>query len=181
MPPEEATKKEKKEQEVEVQVDLNDPNLFLNRELSLLDFQGRVLEEALDENNPPLERAKFMAFVGNNLDEFFMVRVAGLKKQIAAGVVDVPPDGMTPAEQLAAIRKVTLRLMTEAQESFQNDLIPLLDKKGVHIKNYADLTQKQKENTDSYFSEVIFPILTPMAFDPGHPFPHISNLSLNLA
>ncbi len=182
MPPEEkATVKEKEEQEVEVQVDLNDPNLFLNRELSLLDFQGRVLEEALDENNPPLERAKFMAFVGNNLDEFFMVRVAGLKKQIAAGVVDVPPDGMTPAEQLAAIRKVTLGLMTEAQESFQNDLIPLLDKKGVHIKNYADLTQKQKENTDSYFSEVIFPVLTPMAFDPGHPFPHISNLSLNLA
>jgi polyphosphate kinase len=110
-----------------------------------------------------------------------MVRVAGLKKQIAAGVVDVPPDGMTPAEQLAAIRKVTLRLMTESQESFQNDLIPILDKNGVHIKNYADLTQKQKENTDSYFSEVIFPVLTPMAFDPGHPFPHISNLSLNLA
>jgi polyphosphate kinase len=166
MPPEEkAAEKEKKEQEVEVQVDLNDPKLFLNRELSLLDFQGRVLEEALDEN----------------LDEFFMVRVAGLKKQIAAGVVDVPPDGMTPAEQLAAIRKVTLRLMTESQESFQNDLIPILDKNGVHIKNYADLTQKQKENTDSYFSEVIFPVLTPMAFDPGHPFPHISNLSLNLA
>ena len=182
MPPEEkAAEKEKKEQEVEVQVDLNDPKLFLNRELSLLDFQGRVLEEALDENNPPLERVKFMAFVGNNLDEFFMVRVAGLKKQIAAGVVDVPPDGMTPAEQLAAIRKVTLRLMTESQESFQNDLIPILDKNGVHIKNYADLTQKQKENTDSYFSEVIFPVLTPMAFDPGHPFPHISNLSLNLA
>jgi polyphosphate kinase len=183
MPPEKVLEKEKEkeEKEVEVQVDLNDQNLFLNRELSLLDFQGRVLEEALDENNPPLERVKFMAFVGNNLDEFFMVRVAGLKKQIAAGVVDVPPDGMTPAEQLAAIRKVTLRLMTEAQESFQNDLLPLLDKKGVHIKNYADLTQKQKENTDSYFSEVIFPILTPMAFDPGHPFPHISNLSLNLA
>jgi polyphosphate kinase len=180
MSPEEKAK-EKEEQEVEVQVDLNDPKLFLNRELSLLDFQGRVLEEALDENNPPLERVKFMAFVGNNLDEFFMVRVAGLKKQIAAGVVDVPPDGMTPAEQLAAIRKVTLRLMTESQESFQNDLIPILDKNGVHIKNYADLTQKQKENTDSYFSEVIFPVLTPMAFDPGHPFPHISNLSLNLA
>lgn len=167
--------------EEEVQVDLNDPKFFINRELSLLGFQERVLEEALDENNPPLERVKFTAFVGNNLDEFFMVRVAGLKKQIAAGVVDVPPDGMTPAEQLAAIRKVTLRLMTESQKSFQNDLIPLLDKQGVHILNYEDLNQKQKENVDSYFSEVIFPILTPMAFDPGHPFPHISNLSLNLA
>jgi polyphosphate kinase len=168
-------------EEESVQVDLNDPQYFLNRELSLLDFQGRVLEEALDEDNPPLERVKFMAFVGNNLDEFFMVRVAGLKKQIDAGVADLPPDGMTPAEQLAAIRKVTQRLMKDAQESFQNDLIPLLDKKGVHIKNYADLSQKQKENVNSYFSEVIFPVLTPMAFDPGHPFPHISNLSLNLA
>jgi polyphosphate kinase len=168
-------------EEEPIQFDLNDPQYYLNRELSLLGFQARVLEEALDENNPPLERVKFMAFVGNNLDEFFMVRVAGLKKQIAAGVVDVPPDGMTPAEQLATIRKITQRLMKEAQLSFQNDLIPLLDKKGVHIKNYADLSQKQKENIDNYFSEVIFPVLTPMAFDPGHPFPHISNLSLNLA
>jgi polyphosphate kinase len=139
------------------------------------------LEEGLDENNPPLERVKFLAFVGNNLDEFFMVRVAGLKKQIAAGVVDVSADGMTPAQQLAAIRKITLRIMTEAQVSFQDDLVPLLNKKGVHILDYEDLTQKQKENADSYFSEVIFPVLTPMAFDPGHPFPHISNLSLNLA
>ena len=178
---EKVEKVEKTNQVEEVQVDLNDPGLFLNRELSMLGFQARVLEEALDEGNPLLERAKFMAFVGNNLDEFFMVRVAGLKKQIAAGVVDVPPDGMTPAEQLAAIRKVTLRLMTEAQNSFQKDLVPALDKAGVHIMNYDDLTQKQKENADSYFTEVIFPVLTPMAFDPGHPFPHISNLSLNLA
>jgi polyphosphate kinase len=178
---EEPTQVEEIREEEKKKVDLNDPDLFLNRELSLLDFQGRVLEEALDEENPLLERAKFMAFVGNNLDEFFMVRVAGLKKQIAAGVADVPPDGMTPAEQLAAIRKVTLRLMTDSQKSFQDDLVPALDKAGVHILNYDDLTQKQKENADDYFSEVIFPVLTPMAFDPGHPFPHISNLSLNLA
>jgi polyphosphate kinase len=185
MPPAEAKVKEEKvaeaDQDEQVQVDLNDPDLYLNRELSLLDFQARVLEEALDEGNPLLERVKFMAFVGNNLDEFFMVRVAGLKKQVAAGVVDVPPDGMTPAEQLAEIRKVTLWLMTEAQKSFQHDLVPALDKAGVHILNYDDLTQKQKENADDYFSEVIFPVLTPMGFDPGHPFPHISNLSLNLA
>ena len=185
MPSKNAAVKEEKEvviEEVEEKkIDLNDPELFLNRELSMLDFQRRVLEEGLDENNPPLERVKFLAFVGNNLDEFFMVRVAGIKKQIAAGVVDVPPDGMTPAEQLAAIRKITLRIMTEAQLSFQNDLVPLLDKSGIHIHNYEDLTQKQKETADSYFSEVIFPVLTPMAFDPGHPFPHISNLSLNLA
>jgi polyphosphate kinase len=164
-----------------IAIDLDDPNLFINRELSLLDFQQRVLEEGLDENNPLLERVKFLAFVGNNLDEFFMVRVAGLKKQISAGVTDVSADGMTPAEQLAAIRKITQKIMAEAQLSFQNDLVPLLDKQGIHILDYEDLTQKQKENADSYFSEVIFPVLTPMAFDPGHPFPHISNLSLNLA
>jgi polyphosphate kinase len=188
MPPNTEAVQEAKVEEVkkgkeaeEIQVDLNDPELFLNRELSLLDFQARVLEEALDEKNPPLERVKFMAFVGNNLDEFFMVRVAGLKKQVAAGVADLTPDGMTPAEQLAAIRKVTLNLMTEAQNSFQNDLVPLLDKSGVHLLNYDELNEKQKENADWYFTEVIFPILTPMAFDPGHPFPHISNLSLNLA
>lgn len=174
-------KEDKVVEEEEVQVDLNDPQYYINRELSLLEFQGRVLEEAQDESNPLLERVKFLAFVGINLDEFFMVRVAGLKKQIAAGVKDLPPDGMTPAEQLASIRKITLRLMTEAQDCFQNDLLPQLDKAGVHILNYADLNQKQKENVDSYFNEVVFPVLTPMAFDPGHPFPHISNLSLNLA
>jgi polyphosphate kinase len=183
MPPvaEKTVDKEDKVVEEEVQVDLNDPQYYINRELSLLEFQGRVLEEAQDESNPLLERVKFLAFVGINLDEFFMVRVAGLKKQIAAGVKDLPPDGMTPAEQLASIRKITLSLMTEAQDCFQNDLLPQLDKAGVHILNYADLNQKQKENVDSYFNEVVFPVLTPMAFDPGHPFPHISNLSLNLA
>jgi polyphosphate kinase len=179
---EEMTVEEKTvEKQKEVQVDLNDPQYYINRELSLLEFQARVLEEAQDESNPLLERVKFLAFVGINLDEFFMVRVAGLKKQIAAGVVDVPPDGMTPAEQLASIRKITSRLMTEAQDCFQSDLLPQLDKAGVHILDYDDLNQKQKENVDSYFSEVVFPVLTPMAFDPGHPFPHISNLSLNLA
>ena len=167
--------------EKEEEIDLDDPYLFINRELSLLDFQRRVLEEGLDDKNPPLERVKFLAFVGNNLDEFFMVRVAGLKKLVAAGVSDISADGMTPAEQLAAIRKITTKIMAEAQLSFQDDLIPLLDKEGIHILDYEDLTPKQKENADSYFSEVIFPVLTPMAFDPGHPFPHISNLSLNLA
>ena len=178
---EEAGKMVDEQEHIETKVDLDKPELFINRELSLLDFQRRVLEEGLDEKNPPLERVKFLAFVGNNLDEFFMVRVSGLKKQIAAGVVDSSADGMTPAEQLAAIRKITLRIMTEAQVSFKEDLIPLLDKEGIHILNYDELTEKQKESADSYFSEVIFPVLTPMAFDPGHPFPHISNLSLNLA
>ncbi|MGW8224320.1 MAG: polyphosphate kinase 1 [Anaerolineales bacterium] len=177
----ETVKEEEPKEEEIIEVNLDDPSLFLNRELSLLDFQIRVLEEGLDENNPLLERVKFLAFVGNNLDEFFMVRVAGLKKLVAAGVTDVSIDGMTPAEQLAEIRKTSLRIMTKAQLSFQNDLVPLLDQQGVHILDYQDLTEKQKESADSYFSEVIFPVLTPMGFDPGHPFPHISNLSLNLA
>jgi polyphosphate kinase len=162
-------------------IDLNDPRLYINRELSLLEFHRRVLQEAQDETNPLLERVKFLAIVGNILDEFFMVRVAGLKKQVEAGVVDVPPDGLTPAEQLAAIRKVAGQLMVQARECLRDDLIPRLKQNGIQILNYAELSEKQKEPVNAYFNEVIFPVLTPLAFDPGHPFPHISNLSLNLA
>jgi polyphosphate kinase len=165
----------------EIAVDLDDPKLYINRELSLLEFQRRVLEEALDEGNPLLERAKFLAILGSNLDEFFMVRVSGLKKQLDAGVIDVPPDGLTPAEQLAAIRKTAQQLMTQARESLGKDLLPALDKAGIHILDYKNLDERQKANVKSYFDEVVFPVLTPLAFDPGHPFPHISNLSLNLA
>lgn len=162
-------------------LDLDDPRLFINRELSMLEFQRRVLDEAKDETNPLLERVKFLAIVGSNLDEFFMVRVAGLRKQIDAGVMDLPPDGMTPAEQIAAIRKVAWQLMAEARECLRDDLLPQLSQAGVHILDYEALNEKQKANVDSYFEEVVFPVLTPLAFDPGHPFPHISNLSLNLA
>lgn len=160
---------------------LNNPSLYINRELSQLDFQRRVLEEAKDSRNPLLERVKFLAIVGSNLDEFFMVRVAGLKKQVDAGVVDWPPDGMTPAEQLATIRKVAQQLMSEAHDCWQDDILPALDKAGIHILDYKALTDRQKASVKSYFDEVIFPVLTPLALDPGHPFPHISNLSLNLA
>ena len=164
-----------------VKVDLDDPNLFINRELGLLEFHRRVLEEAEDESNPLLERVKFLGIVGSILDEFFMVRVAGLKKQVAAGVVDVPPDGMTPAEQIAAIRKVAYQLMVESRECLRDDLLPRIGEAGVHILDYEALNSKQKENVKGYFDEVVFPVLTPLGFDPGHPFPHISNLSLNLA
>jgi polyphosphate kinase len=164
-----------------VPIDLNDPALFINRELSLLEFQRRVLQEARDPSNPLLERVKFLAILGSNLDEFFMVRVAGLRKQMDAGVVDLPPDGMTPAEQLAAIRKVAWQLMMEALECLNDELLPELDKAGIHILDYAALNERQKVVVDGYFDEVVFPVLTPLAFDPGHPFPHISNLSLNLA
>ncbi len=162
-------------------VNLNDPRLFINRELSQLEFQRRVLEEAQDESNPLLERVKFIAIVGSNLDEFFMVRVAGLMKQLEAGVIDLPPDGITPAEQLAMIRKVAQQLMVKSREVFRDELMPNLNQAGVHILSYAELNEKQLENVNAYFKEVVFPVLTPLAFDPGHPFPHISNLSLNLA
>ncbi len=162
-------------------ISLDSPKLFINRELSALAFHHRILEEAMDDNNPVLERAKFLAFVGSNLDEFFMVRVAGLMKQVDAGVVDLPPDGMTPAEQLAEIRKVASSLMKEASMYLRTGLIPALKDAGIFLLDYDELNKQQKENVETYYREVIFPVLTPLAFDPGHPFPHISNLSLNLA
>jgi polyphosphate kinase len=110
-----------------------------------------------------------------------MVRVAGLKKQVDAGVVDLPPDGLTPAEQLAEIRKVANNLIKEAAEYFKDSLIPALKNSGIYILDYPELNKRQKESIEAYFRDVIFPVLTPLAFDPGHPFPHISNLSLNLA
>jgi len=167
--------------ELAIPIDLDSPKLFINRELSALGFIHRILEEAMDEMNPLLERIKFLAFFGSNLDEFFMVRVAGLKKQVDAGVVDLPPDGLTPAEQLAEIRKVTGNLMKEASDYFNKKLLPALKDAGIHIMNYQDLNKHQKESIEAYYRDVIFPVLTPLAFDPGHPFPHISNLSLNLA
>ena len=170
-----------KSTDLEITATLDSPRLFINRELSSLQFQYRVLEEAIDENNPLLERVKFLAIVGSNLDEFFMVRVAGLKKQVDAGVVDLPPDGLSPAEQLAEIRKVASNLMKVASDYLRNGLIPSLKNVGIFLLDYKELNKQQKESIESYYRDVIFPVLTPLAFDPGHPFPHISNLSLNLA
>ncbi len=161
--------------------DLTSPSLYINRELSLLEFQRRVLEEARDENNPLLERLKFLAIFGSNMDEFFMVRVSGIRKQIEAGVTDVSSDGMTPRDELAAIRKLAQELFHDAQQCFQRKLLPKLEKSGIHILEYHKLTRSQRERADTYFKDVIYPVLTPLALDPGHPFPHISNLSLNLA
>ncbi len=157
------------------------PNHFVNRELSLLEFQRRVLEEAQDEKNPLLERVKFLSIVGSNLDEFFMVRVAGIMQQVAAGIYDLSPDGMTPAAQLAAIRKTASELLTQAHNCLLQQILPALSQSGIYILNYNDLNDKYKGRARRYFEEVVFPVLTPLAFDPGRPFPHISNLSLNLA
>ena len=162
-------------------MDLDDPHLYINRELSLLSFQRRVLEEAEDIRNPLLERAKFLSIVGSNVDEFFMVRVAGLIAQVEAGMPEVGPDRMSPSAQLVAIRRETKKLLTDAQKCLRTALLPALEKAGIHILDHKDLNPRQLASCNRYFAETIFPVLTPLAFDPGRPFPHISNLSLNLA
>ena len=162
-------------------IDLRDSNLYVNRELSLLEFQQRVLEEARDPSNPMLDRVKFLSILGSNLDEFFMVRVAGLKKQVESGSVNITADGLTPAEQLANIRKSAMQIMTQARSYLHHELLPELQRAGIYVLDYQELDNRQKSSIDKYFDEVIFPIITPLGFDPGHPFPHISNLSLNHA
>ena len=163
------------------QVDLKNPELYVNRELSLLAFQRRVLEEAQDETNPLLERVKFLAIVGSNLDEFFMVRVAGLKRQVEAGSTEVGPDGMSPADQLEAIRTEVTALMANAARCYRRQLAPELEEAGIHIRTFGSLSEAQQNRARKYFENSVFPVLTPLAFDPGRPFPHISNLSVNLA
>ncbi len=161
--------------------DLLDPALYINREISQLEFNRRVFDEARDPRNPLLERIKFLAILDSNLEEFFMVRVSGVRMQKMAGVTDLSIDGRTPAQQLAEIRKLAMRLLQESRVYFHSTLLPELERNGVRILNYNALTERQRENANRYFCENIFPVLTPLAFDPGHPFPHISNLSLNLA
>lgn len=160
---------------------LDDPALYINRELSLLAFQKRVLEEAEDQHNPLLERVKFLSILGSNLDEFFMVRVAGLMRQAESGLLECGPDGMTPKEQLGAIREKVTELFKAGQVCLHQQILPALKKAGVWVVDYSELTPAQRTGVNKYFFETVFPTLTPLAFDPGRPFPHISNLSLNLA
>jgi polyphosphate kinase len=159
---------------------LDQPNLYLNRETSLLAFQRRVLEEAQDQTNPLLERVKFLSILGSNLDEFFMVRVAGLKQQLDAGIQETGPDGLPPAQQLEAIRTMVGELVKDAHECLRQ-VLALLAGEGIRVTPYDDLTPGQRDLADAYFHETVYPVLTPLAFDPGRPFPHISNLSLNLS
>ncbi len=162
-------------------VDLNDPSLYINRELSFLQFNHRVLEEALDERHPLLERIKFLSIVSSNLDEFFMIRVSGLRRQLEAGPLATPLKGMTPAEQLAAIRRELLPELARQYDCWHYDLLPKLREVGIKVLPYDELKRKQRKLLRKHFEQEIFPALTPLAFDPGHPFPHISNLSINLA
>ncbi len=162
------------------------PNLdhrtyYINREVSWLRFNERVLEEALDTRNPLLERAKFLSIFHSNLDEFFMVRVSGLRRQLAGGVLKKPADGMTAAEQLAEIRSRLKPALTTSSALWMNDLQPKLSEADVRVLDYDQLKKKQRKLLRKHFKSEIFPALTPLAFDPGHPFPHISNLCINLA
>ncbi|MBU6452110.1 MAG: polyphosphate kinase 1 [Cyanobacteria bacterium REEB67] len=161
--------------------ELNQPLHYINRELSLLAFQWRVLEEAMDENNPLLERFRFLSIVGSNLEEFFMVRVAGLKRQIESGTISTGPDGLTPTEQLDAVSSEVTRVLASAHACLSQALLPALRQTGIQIFQFDELSEEQKEDARADFIKKIFPVLTPLGFDPGHPFPHISNLSLNLA
>lgn len=160
---------------------LSTPQRFINRELSWLAFNYRVLEEALDQRNPLLERVKFIGIFNTNLDEFFMIRVAGIKQQIAEGVTERSPDGLTPTEQLTVVRKEVVRQREILHRLWLDDILPKLHEQGIHVLDYEELSEAQRQTCRAYFEREVFPVLTPLAFDPSHPFPHISNLSINLA
>ena len=162
-------------------IQLDNPRWYLSRELSWLEFNRRVLQEALDSRTPLIERLKFLAIFSSNLDEYFMVRVAVTKQQIEAEVNKRTPDGRTPAQQLQDIGKRLRPMIKQAHQFFQQDLRPQLLERGIFLLDYADLNADQRTYLDRYFKEQVFPVLTPLAVDSGHPFPYISNLSLNLA
>ncbi|MEQ8753610.1 MAG: polyphosphate kinase 1 [Coleofasciculus sp. G1-WW12-02] len=170
-----------KKSKTTTEVSLRDPKYYFNRELSWLEFNDRVLHEALDSRTPLLERLKFLAIFSSNLDEFFMVRVAGLKQQVEAGVTSLTADGRTPSDQLHGINKRLLPMIKEQHEHFEQILRPLLAQQGVYLLDYMELNSEQRTYLQNYFEAQIFPVLTPLAVDPSHPFPYISNLSLNLA
>ncbi len=162
-------------------IDLADPQYYLSRELTWLEFNDRVLHEAMDQRTPLLERLKFMGIFSSNLDEFFMVRIAAIKQQIEAKVSQLTPDGRTPTEQLAVASDRVQQLITQQHQHFETVLRPAMIEQGIYLLDYYDLNQEQCNYLQTYFEEQIFPVLTPLAVDPGHPFPYISNLSLNLA
>jgi polyphosphate kinase len=160
---------------------LLEKNLFFNRELSWIEFNRRVLEEALDRRRPLLERLKFLAIFSTNLDEFFMIRVSGLQQQMEAEVPIVSPDGMSPHEQLQEISKKLRPLIDLQMSCLREQIFPDLEQAGIRIFQYNQLSSGERSEVDTYYHEHIFPVLTPLAVDPSHPFPYISNLSLNLA
>ena len=161
-------------------VDLRDPSLYINRELSSIEFNRRVLHETQAEH-PLLERVKFLAIYHSNMDEFFMVRVSGIKQQFKLGLTTVSSDGLLPREQLANIHRTLTQLFAEANSIWRDHLRPQLAEQNIHVMRYEELSKSQRNKLRVYFEREIFPVLTPFASDPSRPFPHISNLSLNLA
>jgi polyphosphate kinase len=159
---------------------LDAPDLYLNPHLSLLAFQRRVLEEAQDRTNPLLERVKFLAILGSNIDEFFMVRVAGLWQQIETRSTEISIDGRSPTEQLDLIRIELTPIISEIYRLWRDELSPELREAGIRILTLEELGPQQKTSIDEYFCREVYPVLTPLAIDQGRPFPHISNLSLNI-
>jgi polyphosphate kinase len=154
---------------------------FINRELSWLDFNDRVLQLAAEPGIPLLERAKFCAITTTNLDEFFQVRVAALKDQVAAGLEPIGPDGRTPSQQLSAITERAAELVTRQEDVYLDDLIPSLSAAGIAIVTWDDLDRPERKALEEIYEQRIFPVLTPLAVDPSHPFPYISNLALSIA
>ncbi len=160
-------------------IDLSQADYYFNRELSWLDFNQRVLDQVADRRHPLLERVKFLAIFHTNLDEFFMVRVSGLRRQLAAGVVDAPADGLSAADQLTAIRSAVSAQLDRSSRLW-NNLLEELATEGIQIVDHNDLSEGVQKALRGQFKREVFPVLTPLAVDPGHPFPHISNLSINL-
>ena len=161
-------------------MDLGDPKFFINRELSWLEFNGRVLDQARDPSVPLLERLKFLCIVSSNLDEFFEVRVAGLKQVVQAGSQATGPDGLTASQQLAAIFHRVRKLVAAQYDCWREEIKPQLAEKGVRFHRYPEVDPSVRAHFDDYFEREVFPVLTPLAIDPAHPFPQLLNKSLNL-
>jgi polyphosphate kinase len=159
---------------------LTDPSLYINRELSWLEFNQRVLEEAQDANNPLLERVKFLCILSSNLDEFFEVRVAGLNQQRQSGISDAGPDGMSPTDQLAAISVRVRKMLDDQYRLWNESLVPALENQNIFFLRYEELSPDEKNYYSNYFRTSVYPVLTPLAVDPVHPFPQLLNKSLNV-
>jgi polyphosphate kinase len=162
-------------------LDLADPSLYINRQISWLAFNQRVLDQALDPRWPLLERVKFLAIYASNLDEFFMIRVAGLHEQLEAAAIEPSPDGLTPRQQLTEISQIARRQLETTSRLLAGDLLPALAQQGIHIRDWQALDAETRRAARQYFRKSVFPVLTPLAVDPGHPFPFLSNLSVSLA
>ena len=161
-------------------MDTGNPSHFINRGLSWLEFNQRVLDQALDKENPLLERLKFLCIVSSNLDEFFEVRVAGLKQQVQMGSIALAPDGMSPKSELSAIAKRARKQVEDQYRCWNKEIEPGLAVQNIKFHNFPNVPESEREHFEKFFHNQIFPVLTPLAIDPSHPFPQLLNKSLNI-